>query len=58
MARRLRKVSMKELESIWNSLQKQGICFNGCTHAALVKKYGEQNLLHKMGVGWYKLTDK
>lgn len=32
--------------------------FNGCTHAYLRQDYGADNVVHVMGVGWFRQGDK
>jgi hypothetical protein len=54
--RRWREVKMSELQEIWAEQAKADILYNGCTHAALVERYGKDNIKHEMGYGWYKLT--
>jgi len=54
--RRWHIVPMSELREIWDAQTRAGICFNGCTHAALVERYGRGNIKHVMGRGWYKLV--
>lgn len=56
MKRRWRTVTMKELQALWEYQQAQGICFNGCTHAELISRYGVGMIKHIAGKGWYKLT--
>ena len=56
MTRRWHRVQMDELEAIWNDLRDRRLIYNGCTHVALVEKYGAGNLKHVMGHGWYKLV--
>lgn len=47
-------VPMRELRSIWAAQMKDGTCFTGCTNAALVNKYGYDNVMHIRGFGWIK----
>lgn len=54
--RRWREVDMQELQDIWASLTRLGICYNGCTHAELERIYGSENIIHKPSKGWFKLT--
>lgn len=49
---------MNELQNIWDSLQHRGDIYAGCTHAELLRIYGNGNLIHRIGHGWYKLTVK
>ena len=56
MTRRWHRVQMDELEAIWNDLRDRRLIYNGCTHVALVEKYGAGNLKHVLGHGWYKLV--
>jgi hypothetical protein len=51
-------VTMNELREIWKEQQLAGVCYNGCTHDALVQRYGERNIKHKRGYGWYKLVER
>jgi hypothetical protein len=47
-----RAVTMDELEAIWADLRARRVCYNGCTHAALVERYGDR-VYHVVGEGWY-----
>jgi hypothetical protein len=58
MARRWREVTMEELRRVWEDLARRKILYSGCTHAELVRIYGAENIKHRMGYGWYKLTEK
>ena len=58
MTRRWHRVQMDELEAIWNDLRDRRLIYNGCTHVALVEKYGEVNLKHVSGHGWSKLVSQ
>ena len=46
---------MEELERIWHDLKARGEWYCGCTSAELHRIYGD-NVYHKPGYGWYKLT--
>lgn len=50
-------MGMEELRALWTDLQARGEWYDGCTHIALVQRYGAANLKHKLGHGWYKLTE-
>ena len=57
MRKRWLPVSMRELRQVWAYLREQDVCFNGCTNAELIRRYGEENIKHKMGDGWYKRVE-
>lgn len=54
--RRWRRVEMNEIMDIHIALRSRGECYNGCTFVELIRIYGEGNVVHKQGRGWYKLT--
>lgn len=54
--KRWRRVENNELNAIWDDLRERRQISNGCTHAELCRIYGAENVKHKMGVGWFKLT--
>jgi hypothetical protein len=54
--RRWKKVSDEEVHEILTGLAKKGRIENGCTWMELNRRYGKENVKHKMGVGWYKLV--
>ena len=58
MPRRWRRVSMDELQHIWDDLRNRGEWYNGCTWAELLRIYGNGNVIHRSGHGWYKLATK
>ncbi len=53
--KRWHKVQMTELRQIWADCKARGTFANGCTHYELKRIYGE-NVQHRTGKGWYKLT--
>lgn len=55
-ARRWRRVTMEELRGIWLKMKLGNVLYNGMTHAYLREKYGNDNLKHRRGYGWYKLV--
>ncbi len=56
MSKRLREVSLEELEQIWDDLTARNEMCNGATHAELVKRYGDR-LQREEGHGWYVEED-
>lgn len=54
--KRWKKISLDELKAVWEQISKDKACYNGVTHHYLIEKYGQENLKHKRGYGWYKLT--
>lgn len=56
MSRRWRRVSDMELEYLIEDLRRQDHWYAGCVHAELGHRYGSDNIRHRAGYGWYKLT--
>lgn len=48
------KVSRDELKAVDADLARRSICYNGCTNDELRSIYGEDNIQHIRGDGWYR----
>lgn len=48
------KVTPDELETVWKALRTRNEIYNGCTDVELRRIYGNDNVKHVMGDGWYK----
>lgn len=47
-------VTREETREIWDEQERRKILYNGCTIAALVNRYGRDNVRHVSGRGWIK----
>ena len=56
--RRWHKVPLFEVGEAIEGCKKTGKIFNGCVGVWLRRRYGDANLKHVMGRGWYKLVSK
>ena len=52
------KVTIREVHEILKDAQRAGNLYAGCTQEALCRKYGRDNVMHKIGIGWFKLVAK